>query len=78
MSPQNRIVVSAGPLTPTIWIGRLNKAGTAFLEGKEDATDMAIRAVAAYAQQHFDGAVKAEYSDFDVEVRVTPKGVDRG
>lgn len=70
---QHNMAVSAGALSPTIWIGRLNKARTAFLDGKQDATDMVLRAVAMYTQKHFGGALKAEYSDFDIEVRVTPK-----
>lgn len=77
MAERHRLALSAGFFSPIIWIGRLSKDGKRFLDGKEDVTDMAIRSVAAYALQHFGGHVLAEYSDYDVEVRVTRKEPSR-
>ncbi len=70
----NPLGISVGTFSKTIWAGRLSKDRSRFLEGKQDVTDLALRAVGQYAKAHFDGAVRAEYSDFDVEIRVIPKG----
>lgn len=71
-----RFGIQAASFQPVIHVGRLNKAGTMFLDGKEEATDAVIRSVADYAIRNFDGALKADYSDYDVEIRVTKKGDD--
>jgi hypothetical protein len=69
--------IAAAPFTPTIFVGRLSKDQTHFLDGKEDATDMAILAVADYVVAHFTtetgGALAADYSDMVIEVKVTRK-----
>lgn len=65
--------IQAAAFQKEIHVGRLNKARTAFVDGKEVATDMAIRAVAVYVFRHFAGALHAQFSDFDVEIRVTRK-----
>jgi hypothetical protein len=70
---KKKFAVQAAAFQPAIHVGRINKAATAFLDGKEDATDMVIRAVADYATRNFGGALKAEYSDYDVDIRITPK-----
>jgi len=44
-----------------IYVGRLNKAGTEFLD-KEDRTDMILAAVAEYARQHFDGGLTMDFT----------------
>lgn len=67
--------IQAAPITNGIHVGRINKAGNAFLDGKEDCTDMAICAVAEYARKHFKGGMKVEFPGmgFDVEVKVTER-----
>jgi hypothetical protein len=41
--------IATSPLTNRIFVGRTNKAGTAFLAGKQDVTGLACAAVAQYA-----------------------------
>ena len=70
---RRRFAILSARFQPVIHVGRLNEKGTDFVDGEEDVTEMTIRAVANYATTHFDGALIAEYSDFDVEIRVTTK-----
>ena len=44
-----------------IYVGRINKAGTEFLD-KEEATDLILAAVADYARQHFDGGLTLDFT----------------
>ena len=44
--------ISVSPLTGDVFQGRVNKAGTAFLEGKKDITSQFLRAVIEKAEFH--------------------------
>lgn len=68
-----KFAIQSGTFQPAIHAGRLNKAGTAFLDGKEDVTDMALHAVGAYVRDHFDGGLVADFNDFTLEVKVVPR-----
>lgn len=75
--------IKAGGLAPAIYIGTLNRAGTAF-ESKRDATDEVLLAVADYVRDHFNGGLKASFRsktggpDLTVEVRVTESAPQSG
>lgn len=49
----DRIKISTSPFTNTIWIGRVNKAETLYLD-KRDATDEALCAVRDYLVGQID------------------------
>ena len=55
--------ISFGPLTGQIFIGRLNKARTIFLDGKEDHTNQAVACVAEYVLGEHDGAMTLTAED---------------
>lgn len=44
----SKLHVATSPLTNRIFAGRTNKAGDAFLSGKQDVTGLACAAVAQY------------------------------
>jgi hypothetical protein len=66
--------VQTGPFTPNIFVGKLNKAATTFLD-KEDATDMVLHAVARYTRDFHDSTLVVEYDDATLSVTVTPKEI---
>ena len=53
--------VQASIFRDAIYVGRLNKAGTEFLD-KEEGTDMILATVAEYARQHFDGGLTMDFT----------------
>jgi len=71
-----KFAVQAAAFQPVIHVGRVNKSGTAFLDGKEDATDMTLHAVGTYAQKHFGSGMTVDFPDITIEIRVTPKTTD--
>jgi len=62
--------IATSPMTGRIYAGRLNKAGTAFLDGKEDATSDVLRAVIEKAEYH-GGAFDIQSGDDKWEITVT-------
>ena len=48
----NKHRIACSPLTGRIYCGRLNKAGNAFLDGKEDATSDVLAALIEKATFH--------------------------
>jgi hypothetical protein len=58
------------PITNRIVIGKLNKAGTEFLDGKEDLTTEAIGAVAEHIIGKYDGGVKLTFGNVAVTITV--------
>lgn len=69
-----KYAVQSSLMSEAIYVGRLNKSGTAFLD-KEEATDMAISAVGMYVRDNYGGSMKATFPGlgFDVTVTVTPR-----
>ena len=66
--------IATSPMTGRIYMGRLNKKGNAFLDGKEDATSDVLRAVIEKAEYH-GGAFDIQAGDDKWEitvVKVTP------
>ena len=55
--------VQFGEQSSRIFVGQINKAQNALLSGKEDATGMALRAVAKYVLWAHDGAMEVGYQD---------------
>lgn len=53
--------VQASFFHEAIYVGRVNKAGTEFLD-KEEATDLILAAVADYTRQHFDGGLTMDFT----------------
>lgn len=53
--------VQAAAFHEAIHIGRIDKAGTQFLD-KEDATDMVLAAVAQYVRQNFGGGLTMDFT----------------
>lgn len=76
---EHKYAVMAGYMTDNIYVGRVNKAGNAFLS-KEEATDMVLAAVAQYVMRNFDIPEKnraGTHTTFpklgiEVEIRVWP------
>lgn len=66
--------VMSSRLRPEIFVGRLNKAQTLFLD-KEIATDLVLSVVGEYVRDNFEGAMKATFPGlgFDLTVTVTPR-----
>ena len=62
--------VQAGVLSKEIHVGRLNKAGNAFLDGKEVSTDMVLAATAQYVRHHFDGGMAVTFPGLGIEMTV--------
>jgi hypothetical protein len=44
--------IGVSPLTGRVFLGRVNKAGTAFLDGKEDITSDFMRALIEKGEYH--------------------------
>lgn len=65
--------IQAATFSEAIHVGRVNKAGTAFLH-KEEATDMTLFAVAEYTQKNFEGGLRVDFpaAGFVLEVKVMP------
>lgn len=57
-----RFGVQAEPFGDGIAVGRLNKAGTRFLDHHQ-ATEMVLGAVATWVEQHYDGAARVVLGD---------------
>lgn len=66
--------VKSSPLTEAIYVGRLNKAGTGFLD-KEAATDLVLGTVGEYVRDNYAGGMTAGFPGlgFDLDVKVTPR-----
>ena len=62
--------IATSPLTGRIYCGRLNKAGTAFLDGKEDATSDVLAAIIDKAE-YPGGSVDIEGGGMKFVVTVT-------
>jgi len=62
--------IATSPLTGRIYCGRLNKAGTAFLDGKEDATSDVLAAIIDKAKYH-GGSFDVEGGGMKFVVTVT-------
>lgn len=58
-----------------IYIGRLNKANTEFLDDKEDATNLAINAVIEHTLNKYGGSLTFKVSNkkYSVEVKEIEK-----
>lgn len=52
--------VQAGGLSRAIYVGRVNKAGTAFTS-KDDLTDEVLLAVVDYVRRHFNGDMEMTF-----------------
>lgn len=75
---EHKYAVMAGYMTDNIYVGRINKAGNAFLS-KEEATDMVLAAVAQYVIRNFandkgGGGMHTTFPKLgiEVEIRVWP------
>ena len=53
--------IQASSFREAILVGRINKAGTEFLD-KEEATDEVLAAVANYVRQHFEGGLTMDFT----------------
>ena len=68
--------IQSSPLTGAIYVGPLNRDGTAFLR-KEDRTDDILLAVAQFVQQNFNGGMEMTFrsttggADLRLNVTVT-------
>jgi hypothetical protein len=62
--------IASSPLTGRIYCGKLNKAGTAFLDGKVDVTSDVLSAIIEKADFH-DGAFDIEGGGQKWSVTVT-------
>lgn len=71
---QHNYGVQAAAFTEQIYVGRLNKARTMFLDGKVDGTDMVLAAVAQYVERNFAGGMEATFPGIGLRlnVRVEP------
>ena len=69
--------VSPGMLSEAIYVGRLNAKGTAFTE-KQERTDMVLAAVAEFVQQHYAGAMIADFPGLGLVLEVKVKPITPG
>ena len=73
------IGIKAQNFTQQIVAAKLSQDGKRMLGDMEDVTDMAILAVAEFAQRHYGGRFEADFTDaagLKVQVRVIPPSGD--
>lgn len=58
MSSRAKVGIQYGWLSKRIFIGRINKAQNAFLDGQEDHTESSVWAVAEYVSTVCDGEME--------------------
>jgi len=68
---RNKLTIGLSPVTNRIYAGKLNKAGTMWLNGKQDVTDEAVMGVVGYIKKNRviyerDGKI---YEMLEVEVK---------
>lgn len=71
-----KYAINRAALTGNIYVGRVNKAGTAFTDKKEQ-TDRAVRVVAEYILEEFGGGLVINYNDgtrFEIKVKQVGDG----
>lgn len=74
----DKFAVQYGMLHGCIFIGRLNKAQTMFLEGKEDHTNPAVFAAAEYIAAKWDGQMDLSNGRRKFRITVEELDVDDG
>lgn len=66
---EHKFAVMAGYMTDNIYVGRINKAGNAFIQ-KEEATDMVLAAVAQYVLRNFEGGMQTTFPKLGIELEI--------
>ena len=70
MAEPKKYGVQAGAFSDKIWVGRLSKSGTVFLD-KEDMTKEVIWAVAEWVMSKFDGSAEVRFRGKRIDIDVT-------
>ena len=72
--PAPKFGVKSSRMSEAIYVGRLNKAGTGFLD-KESATDLVLGTVGEYVRDNYAGSMTATFPGlgFDLDVKITPR-----
>lgn len=68
--------VQSSFLRDAIYVGRLNKAGTEFLE-KAELTDMVLFAVTEYVRDNYGGGLGITYEGAGLEVLISVKPMEK-